>query len=80
MIDGVENVLRYSAMGFILVFSFVVSLILIKTSKKGKINKIVIVRNNSLRKYDLNSIVEVIPTVNFENISIVTVLNRKAKE
>ncbi len=41
MIDGVENVLRYSAMGFILVFSFVVSLILIKTSKKGKTNKIV---------------------------------------
>ena len=31
-------------------------------------------------EYDLNSIVEVTPTVNFEDISIVTVLNRKAKE
>lgn len=31
-------------------------------------------------EYDLNSIVEVTPSVNFENISIVTVLNRKAVE
>lgn len=31
-------------------------------------------------EYDLNSIVEVIPSVNFENISVVTVLNRKAME
>jgi len=29
-------------------------------------------------EYDLNSIVEVTPTVNFEDINIVTVLNRKA--
>lgn len=40
----------------------------------GKVSKIV------KDEYDLNSIVEVIPTVDFENISIVTVLNRKAKE
>ena len=40
----------------------------------GKVSRIV------KDEYDLNSIVEVIPTVNFENISIVTVLNRKAKE
>lgn len=40
----------------------------------GKVSKIV------KDEYDLNSIVEVTPTVNFENISIVTVLNRKAKE
>ena len=31
-------------------------------------------------EYDLNSIVEVKPSVNFENISIVTVLNRRAVE
>ena len=31
-------------------------------------------------EYDLNSIIEVVPSVNFDNISIVTVLNRKAKE
>lgn len=31
-------------------------------------------------EYDLNSIVEVKPSVNFENISIVTILNRKAEE
>lgn len=31
-------------------------------------------------EYDLNSIVEVKPSVNFENISIVTVLNRKASK
>lgn len=31
-------------------------------------------------EYDLNSIVEVTPSVNFENISIVTVLNRKAEK
>lgn len=31
-------------------------------------------------EYDLNSIVEVTPSVKFENISIVTVLNRKANE
>ena len=31
-------------------------------------------------EYDLNSIVEVTPSVNFEDISIVTVLNRKAEE
>ena len=40
----------------------------------GKVSKIV------KDEYDLNSIVEVTPSVNFENISIVTVLNRKAKE
>lgn len=40
----------------------------------GKVSKIV------KDEYDLNSIVEVTPTVDFENISIVTVLNRKAKE
>ena len=31
-------------------------------------------------EYDLNSIVEVTPSVNFEDISIVTILNRKAQE
>lgn len=31
-------------------------------------------------EYDLNSIIEVIPSVNYDDISIVTVLNRKAKE
>ena len=31
-------------------------------------------------EYDLNSVIEVIPSVNFNDISIVTVLNRKAKE
>lgn len=31
-------------------------------------------------EYDLNSIVEVTPSVNFDDISIVTVLNRKAQE
>lgn len=31
-------------------------------------------------EYDLNSIVEVIPSVDFKNISIVTILNRKALE
>ena len=31
-------------------------------------------------EYDLNSIVEVTPSVNFDDISIVTVLNRKASE
>lgn len=31
-------------------------------------------------EYDLNSIVEVTPSVKFENISIVTILNRKANE
>ncbi len=40
----------------------------------GKVSKIV------KDEYDLNSIVEVTPSVNFENISIVTVLNRKATE
>ena len=40
----------------------------------GKVFKIV------KDEYDLNSVVEVTPTVDFENISIVTVLNRKAKE
>lgn len=40
----------------------------------GKVSKIV------KDEYDLNSIVEVTPTVDFDNISIVTVLNRKAKE
>lgn len=39
----------------------------------GKVSKIV------KDEYDLNSIVEVKPSVNFENISTVTVLNRKAK-
>ena len=40
----------------------------------GKVSRIV------KDEYDLNSIVEVTPSVNFENISIVTVLNRKAEE
>lgn len=40
----------------------------------GKVSKIV------KDEYDLNSIVEVTPSTNFENISIVTVLNRKARE
>ena len=40
----------------------------------GKVSKVV------KDEYDLNSIVEVIPTVNFDNISIVTILNRKAVE
>lgn len=40
----------------------------------GKVSKVV------KDEYDLNSIVEVTPSVNFENINIVTVLNRKAKE
>jgi len=40
----------------------------------GKVSKIV------KDEYDLNSVVEVIPSVNFEDISIVTVLNRKAEE
>ena len=40
----------------------------------GKVSRVV------KDEYDLNSIVEVIPIVNFEDISIVTVLNRKAKE
>lgn len=40
----------------------------------GKVSKIV------KDEYDLNSIVEVTPSVNFEDISIVTVLNRKANE
>ena len=40
----------------------------------GKVSKIV------KDEFDLSSIVEVKPTVNFENISIVTVLNRKAEE
>ena len=40
----------------------------------GKVSKIV------KDEYDLNSVVEVIPSVNFEDISIVTILNRKAKE
>ena len=31
-------------------------------------------------EYDLNSIVEVKPSVNFDDISVVTVLNRKAQE
>ena len=31
-------------------------------------------------EYDLNSVVEVTPSVNFQDISIVTVLNRKAQE
>lgn len=31
-------------------------------------------------EYDLNSVVEITPSVNFENISVVTVLNRKAVE
>lgn len=38
----------------------------------GKVSKIV------KDEYDLNSLVEVIPSVNFENISVVTILNRKA--
>ena len=40
----------------------------------GKVKKIV------KDEYDLNSIVEVEPSVDFENISIVTILNRKAIE
>ena len=40
----------------------------------GKVSKIV------KDEYDLNSIIEVEPSVNFEDISIVTVLNRKAYE
>lgn len=40
----------------------------------GKVSKVV------KDEYDLNSIVEVTPSVDFENISIVTVLNRKASE
>lgn len=40
----------------------------------GKVSKIV------KDEYDLNSIVEVTPAVNFKNISTVTVLNRKASE
>jgi len=40
----------------------------------GKVSKVV------KDEYDLNSVVEVTPAVNFENISIVTVLNRKAEE
>ena len=40
----------------------------------GKVSKVV------KDEYDLNSIVEVTPTVNFQDISIVTVLNRKAEE
>ena len=39
----------------------------------GKVSKVV------KDEYDLNSIVEVTPSVNFEDISIVTILNRKAK-
>lgn len=39
----------------------------------GKVSRVV------KDEYDLNSIVEVIPSVNFKNISIVTVLNRKAE-
>jgi rod shape-determining protein MreC len=31
-------------------------------------------------EYDLNSIIEVTPSVNFNNVSIVTILNRKAEE
>ena len=31
-------------------------------------------------EYDLNSVIEVSPSVNFDDISIVTILNRKAKE
>ena len=40
----------------------------------GKVSKVV------KDEYDLNSIVEVTPSPSFENISTVTVLNRKAKE
>ena len=40
----------------------------------GKVSKVV------MDEYDLNSIVEVTPSVNFEDINIVTVLNRKAEE
>ena len=40
----------------------------------GRVSKIV------KDEYDLNSLVEVKPSVNFEDISIVTVLNRKAME
>ena len=40
----------------------------------GKVSKVV------KDEYDLNSIIEVKPTVNFENISIVTILNREASE
>lgn len=38
------------------------------------------VKNIVKDEYDLNSIIEVTPSVNFEDISIVTVLNRKAVE
>ena len=31
-------------------------------------------------EYDLNSIIEVTPSVSFDDISIVTILNRKAEE
>lgn len=40
----------------------------------GKVKKVV------KDEYDLNSIIEVTPSVDFKNISIVTVLNRKAKK
>ena len=40
----------------------------------GKVSRIV------KDEYDLNSIVEIIPSVNFEDISVVTILNRKAEE
>ena len=40
----------------------------------GKVSRIV------KDEYDLNSIVEVTPSVNFKDLSIVTVLNRKAEE
>ena len=40
----------------------------------GKVSKVV------KDEYDLNSVVEVMPAVDFKNISIVTVLNRKALE
>ena len=40
----------------------------------GKVSKIV------KDEYDLSSIVEVTPAVNFENISTVVALNRKAEE
>ena len=40
----------------------------------GKVSKVV------KDEYDLNSIVEVTPTIDFSDISIVTVLNRKAQE
>lgn len=40
----------------------------------GKVSKIV------KDEYDLNSLIEVTPSVDFDDVSIVTVLNRKAKE